>query len=341
MTEYKTLKARLDSGDTIIHDAAVSTELHSMGVPMDYIAWSGPSNYTHPSSVMQMHQRHIKAGADIITTNTWSTLRPTLERAGYGDFVREINTRAVHLAQEAIRRSSEGRYIYVAGSLSSNITGRDPRTGEMGFPAFSSTPGVSAEELKDHYQEVTGIMAEAGVDFFIIEAKGRDNEARIIQAEAAKETGLPVWIGLNAHVDQNNAVMLGGQQSPTHVAEGKTYPGARKLRDDMTLSEAIREVITVGPDVLAIFHSRIENVNRAVEVALEEWSGPLMAYPDAGATDLLIKWRDLTKSNEESTEDYLKAAKNWVNQGVQIVGACCGFGVEYIKPLRQSIPKNI
>ncbi|MDC0035471.1 homocysteine S-methyltransferase family protein [Chloroflexi bacterium] len=341
MGNYKDLKTRLDQGDTIIHDAAVSTELHSMGVPMDFVAWSGPSNYTHPSSIIQMHERQIKAGADIITTNTWSTLRPTLERAGYGDFIREINARAVHLAQKARQRASVDRAIYVAGSLSSNITGRDPRTGEMGFPAFSSTPGISAEELRDHYREVTSIMAEAGVDFFIVESMGRDNEARIIQAEAAKETGLPVWIGFNAHVDPNDTVMLGGQQNPTYVAEGKSYPGARKLRDDMTLSEAIREVISVGPDVLSIFHSRIENVNRAVEIALEEWSGPLMAYPDAGATDSLIKWRDLTKANEESTEEYIDAAKAWVNQGVQIVGTCCGFGVEYIKPLRQSIPQKI
>ena len=170
---------------------------------------------------------------------------------------------------------------------------------------------------------------------------GRDNEARIIQAEAAKETGLPVWVGFNAHVGSNNSVMLGGQQNPTHVAEGKKYPGARNLRDDMTLSEAIREVIPVGPDVISIFHSRIENANRAVEVAIKEWSGPLMAYPDAGATDSLIKWRDLTKSNEESIEEYIDAAQNWVNQGVQIVGTCCGFGTEYIKPLREAIPAKV
>ena len=93
MANYKNLKARLDRGETIIHDAADSTELQSMGVPMDFVAWSGPSNYTHPSSVIQMHERHIRAGSDIITTNTWSTLRPTLEGAGYGDFVREINAR--------------------------------------------------------------------------------------------------------------------------------------------------------------------------------------------------------------------------------------------------------
>ena len=148
MATYKNLKARLDRGETIIHDAAVSTELQSMGVPMDFVAWSGPSNYTHPSSVIQMHERHIRAGSDIITTNTWSTLRPTLEGAGYGDFVREINARAVHLAQEARDRASEGRDIYIAGSISSNITGRDPRTGELGFGAFSATPPIVRRRVK-------------------------------------------------------------------------------------------------------------------------------------------------------------------------------------------------
>ena len=53
MPDYIGLKERLDRGDTIIHDAAVTTELQSMGVPMDHVAWSGPSNYTHPTSIIQ------------------------------------------------------------------------------------------------------------------------------------------------------------------------------------------------------------------------------------------------------------------------------------------------
>lgn len=341
MPRYKDLKARLETGDTIIHDAAVSTELHSMGVPMDLIAWSGPSNYTHPSSIVQMHQRQIRSGSDIVTTNTWSTLRPTLERAGYGDFVGEINVRSVHLAQEAIKRSDVDRDIYIAGSLSSNITGRDPRSGQMGFPAYSSTPGFSTEELKDHYREVTTIMAEAGIDFFIVEAMGRDNTARLIQAEVAKETGLPVWVGFDSHVNSEDTAMLGGAQTEASVAHGKVYPNMRTIRDDMTLAEAINEVKTVNPDVISIFHSRITDVNKALKIASKEWSGPLMVYPDAGADTSITKWRDLRKPNEESVEEYIEAAKGWVTQGVQVVGACCGFGVEYIKPLRQSIPEKI
>ncbi|HAT22780.1 MAG: homocysteine S-methyltransferase family protein [Chloroflexota bacterium] len=341
MAGYKDLKARLDRGDTIIHDAAVSTELQSMGVPMDFVAWSGPANYTHPSSVVQMHERHIRAGSDIITTNTWSTLRPTLERAGYGDFVREINARAVHLAQEARERASNGRDIYVAGSLSSHITGRDPRTGEIGFGAFSSSPQVSAEELKQYYGEVTGIMAEAGVDFFIVEAMGRDNEARIIQAKAAKETGLPVWIGFNAYIDSKDTIMAGGQQNTTDIAEGTPYEGSRTMKD-LTLSEAVNEAIPVAPDVISIFHTRIAIANRAVKVILKEWSGPVMVYPDAGRQSAaLAKWHNHSIENEESVEDYIDAAKAWVDQGVQIVGACCEFGVQYIEPLRQAVPKKI
>ena len=67
-----------------------------------------------------------------------------------------------------------------------------------------------------------------------------------------------------------------------------------------------------------------------------------MVYPDAGRrSSALAKWYDHSADNEESTEEYIDAARSWVDQGVQIVGACCGFGVEYLKPLRQAIPEKI
>lgn len=337
--DYQDLKRSLDRGETVIHDAAVSTELQAMGVPMDPIAWSGPSNYTHPSSVLQMHERHIKSGADVITTNTWSTVRPTLERAGYGSMVREINARAVHLAQEARDRAAEVRPIYIAGSISSNITGRDPRTGQIGFGAFSETARVPAGELEEYYGEMADILAEAGVDFFLIEPAGRDNEARVIEARVAKNTGLPVWVGFNAHVNSEREVILGW---PEHsMGEGDTAAGARPIKGNMTLAEAIDEVKTVTPDVMGVFHSRIGHMDAALQVLLDEWSGPVMAYPDAGRSDMGTGWRDRTVANEESVDDFIDATKNWIDMGVQIVGGCCGFGTEYIKPLRRAISAKI
>ena len=47
MAGYQELKSRLDQGDTIILDGAVGTQISDMGVPMDPVAWSGPSKL-HP-----------------------------------------------------------------------------------------------------------------------------------------------------------------------------------------------------------------------------------------------------------------------------------------------------
>ncbi len=310
-----------------------------MGVPLDPVAWCGPANYTHPSSVVQMHERYIRAGADIITTNTWSTVRPTLEVAGYGPMVREINARAVHLAQEARDRAAGDRPVYIAGSISSNITGRNPRTREIGFGAFSETARVPAEELEDYYGEMAGILAEAGVDFFLVEPMGRDNEARAIEVQAAKDTGLPVWVGFNVYVNSDEAVILGWPGGP--LGEGTVPANARPIKENMTLAEAIAEVKPAGPDVMAVFHSRIEHVTAGLRVMLDDWSGPVMAYPDSGRKDMANTWRDRTMINEESASEFTDAAKDWVEMGVQIVGACCGFGAEYIEPLRLAMPDKI
>ena len=82
MADYASLKRRIDNGEVIILDGAIGTELQSMGVPMHPAAWCGPGNYTHPATVRKMHERYIRAGADIITTNTFNTIRPALEASG-------------------------------------------------------------------------------------------------------------------------------------------------------------------------------------------------------------------------------------------------------------------
>ena len=83
MTDYQDLKARLDRGDTIILDGAIGTQLQDMGVPMHPVGWCAPANLTHPGTVAQMHERYIRAGSDVITANTFSTIRPKMEGAGY------------------------------------------------------------------------------------------------------------------------------------------------------------------------------------------------------------------------------------------------------------------
>ena len=51
--------------------------------------------------------------------------------------------------------------------------------------------------------------------------------------------------------------------------------------------------------------------------------------------------RDATTDTAVSPEAYVEITKNWVEQGAQIIGGCCGFEIEYIRPLREALPEKL
>src|SRR5262245_59742548 len=119
MTTFPNLLAQLEAGKVIILDGATGTELQHHGVPMHGFAWSAAALDTHPETVRAVHQDYIRAGADVIITNSFSTARHVLEPAGLGDRVRALNQRAVALAQAARENAATGRPVAIAGSISS------------------------------------------------------------------------------------------------------------------------------------------------------------------------------------------------------------------------------
>ena len=131
MSSYVDLKNRINNGEVIILDGAIGTELQSMGVPMHPASWCGPGNYTHRRRCARCTSATSEAGADIITTNTFNTLRPALEASGYGELIREINVRSVDAAVEARARVDVDRPVYIGGSISCRIPIRDSRTGTL------------------------------------------------------------------------------------------------------------------------------------------------------------------------------------------------------------------
>lgn len=346
MANYEGLKRRIDKGEVIILDGAIGTELQAMGVPMHPASWCGPGSYTHPATVRQMHERYIKAGADILTTNTFNTLRPALEASGYSEQVREVNVRAVDAALEAIDRTAVNRPVYVAGSISCRTPVRDHKTRTLlGGTGYGYGASLSTAELRTYAEEQADILAESGVDFFLIENLWADNESRAIAAEAAKATGLPVWVAFTASVAPDGQTVRMNFSDERHYSSGLGLPmwteTWRPVDDNKSLAEGINEIASVGPDVLGVFHSRIDATTAALQVMLDEWSGPVVAYPDAGREDYLETWQDSTVSNEESVEELTQEAATWVDMGVQIIGTCCGFGHQYIKALRGALPTRI
>lgn len=67
----------------------------------------------------------------------------------------------------------------------------------------------------------------------------------------------------------------------------------------------------------------------------------LGVYPEADRRDYVSTYRDQSVENRINPREYVGQAQQWVNQGVQIVGGCCGIGLEYIKPLRDALPTHV
>ncbi len=97
----------------------------------------------------------------------------------------------------------------------------------------------------------------------------------------------------------------------------------------------------MGGSVVSVFHSGVDDTDDSISIVKEHWSGPIAAYPEAGRRDYVDRFQDVSSENEMNPDGYLEMAKKWVGEGVQIIGGCCGMGVDYITPLRAGLPEKI
>jgi len=301
------LTERLQNNEVLLLDGGVSTEIRRRGVALDKNVWSGLATKTNPDQVREVHEDYIRAGAQVITANTYSTARHVLESVNLGHESKLLNFKSVQLAQQARDNVAEGD-VYIAGSMSS-------------MPPLTSHHEVATgEHVKASYIELAEVLAEAGVDVIIAEMM-RDIENATIVIEAAVATGLPVWIGYSAMLGEN----------------GVDVRSLRwKNRDDTTsahdFGEMVEHLKQLGGQAAGIMHTRVEDTAPALRILREHWTGPLMAYAETGKL-ILPDWR---YEEVSSPTDYAREIDSWIRDfGVQIVGGCCGTGPEHISALRQ------
>ena len=318
LSSYRDLKERIDAGDILILDGAVGTELQALGVSIGVEAWSGTAQHTHPDTVRFMHERYIRAGVDIVTTNTYSTARHCLEPIGLGGLTRELNLRAVVLAEEARARAAGGRPVYIAGSVSNYgiLSGGEalPERLEGGWSALDE------DTIRANLHEQARILAESGVDLLLAESTGATEHRRWV-VEACLATGLPTWPGFKAHAGEGGALLTG------HTS-------------DEPFTDGLDAILPLGGDVMAIFHTTVDATGETLPLLRDRWSGPIAVYPDADRTDYVDAQADASVANRDTPEAFVGHARRWVEQGAQIVGGCCGFGVAYIEPLREAFPRR-
>lgn len=297
------LQQRLEGRETVILDGATGTELERGGVPMDEAAWDAAALLTHPNTVRKVHEDYIRAGADVIITNTFATARHVLEPAGMGEQFHELNTRAVALAKEARENAAEGP-IFIAGSISTFTARYD----------YSYEPG--AERARANYREQAEVLAESGVDVIALEMM-RDLEQTTYAIEAAVVTGLPVWVGFSCKTTDEGTVVLWDREH--------------------TLVEALKQIPSLEASLVSIMHTLTEDTPAALREVSEHWPGLVGAYPHFGEF-IMPSWQFIDMI---SPEDFAAGAKLWLEMGTQLIGGCCGIGPEHIRLLKERLPARL
>lgn len=299
------LEERLGQESVVLLDGGIGSEIQRRGIAMDRNAWSGAAHMTDPDVVRRIHEDYIRAGAEILTANTFATSRHVLESAGLGDDFEAINRRAVEVAKAA--RASAARHpVWIAGSISSMPPLTDMRSTARG------------PDLEDNYRRQGEILAEAGADLLLLEMM-MDREGALPAARGAARVGLPLWVGFSASVSDGGRVIGYRSQSESYAVAPEDFGGL------------VEAVLAVGGEVAGVMHSEVADTGPALEVLSRHFSGPLMAYAETGrfaAPNWIFE-------QTMAPDDYAATATRWVERhGVRIVGGCCGTGPEHIRSLR-------
>jgi homocysteine S-methyltransferase len=299
MAAYDRLKQRLAAGAIAVLDGPTGTELQKRGAPMDPAAWCGPATLGHDRLLTEIHADYIAAGAEIVTANTFAASRLMLAEAGLADRSAEIVARAV----EAALRAREGHAdVLVAGSLSHMVPVA------AGTDALDPAKTPSGPVVAEAFAEVAEGLRAGGVDLIILEMMYHPGRTRLA-LHAALATGLPVWFGLSARRGADGALL-----------------GFNRV-EDVPLDDIATLIPANGVDVAGAMHTGADSMADALGTVRRHFAGPLMAYPDSGYF-AMPDWRFV---DIVAPDAYAAFCRQWIAQGVQVLGGCCGLGIEHIR----------
>ena len=286
-------------GPVALLDGSMGQELINRGKGGDSLLWAADALFNAPDTVREIHEDYIRAGADIITTNSYSTIRNKFEPAGLIDRFAEMNILAGQLAVQA--RENAGGNVLIAGSL-------PPQRG-----SYNPELVGSFDEIEPLYREQAELL-EPFVDLFLCETMSTAEEARAA-ATGAASTGKPVWVSWTLE-----------DEGPPLLRSGESIAVAYALLEGLPISAFLVNCSTP------------EAISQALPGLVALSSIPVGAYAN-GFVPVSSSWvykgnEDLPPARTDmGPEAYAVHAKQWINSGATIIGGCCEVGPRHIERL--------
>ncbi|MGH6990270.1 MAG: homocysteine S-methyltransferase family protein, partial [Stellaceae bacterium] len=268
-------------------------------------------NLSRSDAVRDIHLAYFRAGADIVSTNTFSST--SIAQADYGmeGIAYELNHAGATLAREAASAAEkeDGRRRFVAGALgpTNRTASISPDVSNPGFRA------ISFDELRKAYGEQARGLIEGGADLLLIETIFDTLNAKAaIYAirEICDERGIDIPIMISGTITDRSGRLLSGQT-----------PGA------FWNSVRHAEPVTVGLNCAlgaTEMRAHIDELSRIADTFV-------CAYPNAGLPNEFGYYDESPEFMAELLGEF--AASGLVN----VVGGCCGTTPEHIAAIAKAV----
>lgn len=270
---------------------------------------------TQPDIVREVHLAYLRAGADIIETNSFSSTG--LGQADYGceALVEELNIQSARIAKQACQsfEKESGRRCFVAGAMgpTSRTASLSP---DVNRPAYRAT---SFDELVEIYAQQARALLKGGVDLLLPETvfDTLNLKAAVFAIkQIERERGEKIPLILSATVSDASGRTLSGQ---TIEAFWNSIRHSRPLAVGLNCALGAKEMQPL-----------ISELSRLVDCGIS-------CYPNAGLPNPLSQ-----TGYDEKPKDTSSALGEFARQGlVNIVGGCCGTTPEHIAQIRQDLEK--
>ena len=309
----------------VVLDGAMGTMIQGLGFT-DESHWRGTQFADHPSAlkgcsdllvltqpqaIEDIHLEFLRAGADIIETNTFTGTSISLADYGLEQHVRAINLAGAQVARRAADRAEkeDGRPRWVAGSIG-------PTTKTASLSPDVNNPGARAvtfRELVDAFSEQAKALIDGGVDLILTET----------------------------HIDTLNC------KAALYAFEELFAQGVRRVPVIASVTIPDRSGRTLSGQTVEAFYNSVQHANlfavsincalgaddmRPHVAELARSAGVRVAcYPNAGLPNEFGGYDD-------TPEHMAKVLGSFAREGMlNLVGGCCGTRPEHIKAIAAAV----
>ncbi len=266
---------------------------------------------TRPDAIRAIHLAYFRAGADIVSTNTFSST--TIAQADYGmsEIAYELNLEGAKLARAAARQAQDedGKQRFVAGAI-----GPTNRTASISpdvlNPSFRS---ITFDELRIAYTEQIRGLLDGGVDTLLIETIFDTLNAKAAIFAAAEELearGIDVPLMLSGTITDRSGRLLSGQ---TPEAFWNSVAHGTPVSVGLNCALGAKEM-----------RAHIAELGRVADTLI-------CAYPNAGLPNEFGHY-------DESPEMMAAQIGEFAEAGlVNIAGGCCGTTPDHIRAIAKAV----